>query len=202
MGYGLAGFRMVGSNDIDPDMMDAYRANLGKPEGLYLTCPVSEVAEGGIPPQLRDLDVLDGSPPCSTFSMAGLRERAWGRRKRFREGQAEQTLDMLFFDFVDLANPIDYRRDRVGTVAQAVQLPGTVDVAARQCPQRRHRRRFHQHAVECQTARARPPQLDPERIARLDDSPVEDAQENRQAGAGFGELHAQARNQRRLQLPL
>jgi site-specific DNA-cytosine methylase len=27
------------------------------------------------------LDILDGSPPCSSFSMAGNREKDWGRRK-------------------------------------------------------------------------------------------------------------------------
>jgi DNA (cytosine-5)-methyltransferase 1 len=48
------------------------------------------------------LDILDGSPPCSSFSMAGNREKDWGKEKKFREGQAEQVLDNLFFDFIDL----------------------------------------------------------------------------------------------------
>lgn len=56
-----------------------------------------------LPPELFNLDILDGSPPCSTFSMAGSREEAWGKKKKFREGQAEQVLDTLFFDFIDLA---------------------------------------------------------------------------------------------------
>lgn len=34
---------------------------------------------------------------CSVFSMAGQREDAWGKKKKFREGQKEQTLDDLFF---------------------------------------------------------------------------------------------------------
>lgn len=40
---------------------------------------------------------------CSTFSLAGNREQNWGEMKRFREGQSEQVLDTLFFDFIDLA---------------------------------------------------------------------------------------------------
>ncbi|WP_282460115.1 DNA cytosine methyltransferase, partial [Mycoplasmopsis arginini] len=32
------------------------------------------------------------------------REKDWGKEKVFREGQAEQVLDTLFFDFIDLAN--------------------------------------------------------------------------------------------------
>ena len=55
------------------------------------------------PEELYHLDILDGSPPCSTFSMAGQREENWGKNKKFREGQASQILDDLFFEFIDLA---------------------------------------------------------------------------------------------------
>jgi DNA (cytosine-5)-methyltransferase 1 len=54
-----------------------------------------------LPQELYNLDILDGSPPCSTFSTAGSREKAWGKEKVFREGQQKQTLDDLFFVFLD-----------------------------------------------------------------------------------------------------
>lgn len=54
-----------------------------------------------LPKELYNLDILDGSPPCTTFSMAGEREDSWGKKKKFREGQAEQTLDDLSFVFID-----------------------------------------------------------------------------------------------------
>jgi DNA (cytosine-5)-methyltransferase 1 len=38
--------------------------------------------------------------------MAGKREKGWGKEKKFREGQAEQVLDTLFFDFIDLAKEL------------------------------------------------------------------------------------------------
>lgn len=57
-----------------------------------------------IPAELFELDILDGSPPCSSFSMAGSREKAWGEKKKFREGQAHQVLDDLFFDFIKIAD--------------------------------------------------------------------------------------------------
>jgi DNA (cytosine-5)-methyltransferase 1 len=50
--------------------------------------------------ELFDIDILDGSPPCSSFSMSGSREKAWGKNKKFREGQANQVLDDLFFHFI------------------------------------------------------------------------------------------------------
>ncbi len=54
-----------------------------------------------IPDELIGVDILDGSPPCTTFSSAGKREETWGKEKVFREGQAKQTLDDLFFVFLD-----------------------------------------------------------------------------------------------------
>ena len=49
------------------------------------------------PEELLNLDILDGSPPCSTFSTSGKREKAWGVMKKFAEGQKLQRLDDLFF---------------------------------------------------------------------------------------------------------
>ena len=48
-----------------------------------------------------NLDILDGSPPCTPFSTVGKREKIWGKKKKFREGQKEQTLDDLSFVFID-----------------------------------------------------------------------------------------------------
>ena len=100
MGYKLAGFDVVGANDIDPAMRRNYEANLHP--RLFIEAPVRDLLTMDLPQELFDLDVLDGSPPCSTFSMSGMREKAWGREKFFREGQAAQVLDDLFFDFIDV----------------------------------------------------------------------------------------------------
>jgi DNA (cytosine-5)-methyltransferase 1 len=43
---------------------------------------------------------------CSTFSMAGSREDVWGKEKKFREGQAEQVLSDLFFDYLDVVGKL------------------------------------------------------------------------------------------------
>lgn len=101
MGYKLAGFDVVGANDIDPRMEKLYKAN-HHPK-LFYRCPIGDLVKMEIPDALRDLDILDGSPPCSTFSMAGSREKAWKKDKKFREGQAKQVLSDLFFDFIALA---------------------------------------------------------------------------------------------------
>lgn len=102
MGYKLAGYDVIGCNEIDPRMLYAYCQN-HDPRFPFLE-PIQEFKNrADLPPELFNLDILDGSPPCSSFSMAGSREDDWGKQKKFREGQAEQVLDTLFFDFIDLA---------------------------------------------------------------------------------------------------
>lgn len=101
MGYKLAGFDVVGCNEIDPRMNSIYVKN-HHPKHNYL-CDIRELVKMDLPHELFNLDILDGSPPCSTFSIAGSREEAWGKMKKFREGQAEQILDTLFFDFIELS---------------------------------------------------------------------------------------------------
>lgn len=100
MGYKLAGFDVIGANDIDPQMAAVYKQN-HKPRYFY-ECPIKDLLDEELPPELYDLDILDGSPPCSTFSMAGKREAGWKKEKKFREGQAKQILSDLFFDWIDL----------------------------------------------------------------------------------------------------
>jgi len=102
MGYKRAGCTIVAANDIDPRMAAHYRRNLNPPN--YYLCPIKDLLTAKLPPELYDLDILDGSPPCSTFSMAGSREKAWGVEKHFREGQAKQLLSDLFFDYLDVVN--------------------------------------------------------------------------------------------------
>ena len=105
MGYKLVGFDVLGCNEIDPKMMEAYKAN-HNPKYAYLEPIQTFKLRKNLPKELYNLDILDGSPPCSSFSMAGNREKDWGKDKKFREGQAKQTLDTLFFDFIDLAKEL------------------------------------------------------------------------------------------------
>ena len=104
MGYKRAGCKVIAANDIDPEMAWHYKLNI-KPKHYYL-CPIRDLLTAKLPPELFDLDILDGSPPCSTFSMAGSREKAWGKDKHFREGQAKQVLSDLFFDYLDLVGKL------------------------------------------------------------------------------------------------
>ena len=105
MGYKLAGFDVIGHNDIDKKMIEVYKLN-HNPKYSFLESITTFAKRKDLPKELYELDILDGSPPCSSFSMAGNREKDWGKEKVFREGQAEQILDTLFFDFIDLAKEL------------------------------------------------------------------------------------------------
>jgi len=99
MGYKLAGINVVHACEIDAKMFNVYKRNIsGTPvfEGSIADERFKEIVEAENP------DILDGSPPCSTFSVAGNREESWGELRVFNEGQKKQVLSELFFAFLDL----------------------------------------------------------------------------------------------------
>jgi DNA (cytosine-5)-methyltransferase 1 len=105
MGYKMSGFDVIGCNEIDPEMMQIYKLN-HNPKYSFLESIETLHKRDDLPKELFNLDILDGSPPCSSFSMAGSREKAWGKKKKFREGQADQVLDDLFFHYIELARKL------------------------------------------------------------------------------------------------
>lgn len=142
MGYKLAGFDVVGCNEIDRRVMDLYVKN-HHPRYAFLE-PIQTFKERtAFPDVLYNLDILDGSPPCSTFSMVGSREESWGKMKKFREGQAEQVLDTLFFDFIDVVRKLRPK------VVIAENVKGLLQGAARKYVQPIHME-FEDAGYSCQ----------------------------------------------------
>lgn len=102
MGYKLAGCDVVGNVEIDEKMNELYKLNHSPKYNYCMDIrDFNSIPNEGLPDELFNLDILDGSPPCTTFSMTGNREKSWGVKKKFREGQKEQTLDDLLFVFID-----------------------------------------------------------------------------------------------------
>ena len=104
MGYKLAGFDVIGMNEIDPRVAAIYKLN-HKPKFPFV-CSIRDMINAELPDELYNLDILDGSPPCSSFSACGVRDKDWGKLKKFDEGQALQRLDDLFFEYIALAKKI------------------------------------------------------------------------------------------------
>lgn len=108
IGYKLAGGHILAVNEVDPLAQKVYSLNF--PETKIIPTDIRQInttellKELGI--KMGELDILDGSPPCSSFSMAGSREKDWGKNKVFSEGQTEQVLDDLFFEYARLVKEI------------------------------------------------------------------------------------------------
>lgn len=119
MGYKRAGFKVLGNVEIDPKINDLYITN-HKPEYNFCEDLRTFNQRDDLPDELYDLDILDGSPPCTSFSTSGVRDRDWGKEKKFREGQALQTLDDLFFVFLDTVEKLQPK------IVVAENVPGLV----------------------------------------------------------------------------
>ena len=100
MGYKRAGFVVIGNVEIDPKINQMYVKNHHPRYNFNMDIRDFNKLQD-LPDELLHLDILDGSPPCTVFSMAGQREATWGKKKKFREGQKAQTLDDLFFVWLD-----------------------------------------------------------------------------------------------------
>lgn len=108
MGYKLAGCEVLGCCEIDEKMNEIYVANHHPKYNFLMDIrDFNKLPNDEIPKELFDIDVLDGSPPCTTFSIAGDREESWGKKKKFREGQKEQTLDDLSFVFIETVKKLN-----------------------------------------------------------------------------------------------
>lgn len=105
-GYKMAGYDVIGCNEIDPRQMEIYKHNL-KPKYSYLEDIRTFRLREDLPKELFDLDILDASFPCSLFSTANsTADDKKGKEVKFREGQAKQTLDDLAFETIYLIDKL------------------------------------------------------------------------------------------------
>lgn len=99
LGYRMAGFRVLWASEFIEAAQETYRAN--HPTSHLDTRDIRTVraedilqATGLEPGQL---DLLDGSPPCASFSTSGSREKGWGTVKKYSD--KSQRTDDLFFEY-------------------------------------------------------------------------------------------------------
>jgi DNA (cytosine-5)-methyltransferase 1 len=101
-GYRMAGFRVGWASEFIPAAAATYAANW--PDTILDTRDIREVQPREILSALGlaegELDLLDGSPPCASFSTAGTRSAGWGVPKAYSD--TVQRVDDLFFEFARL----------------------------------------------------------------------------------------------------
>jgi DNA (cytosine-5)-methyltransferase 1 len=118
-GYRLAGFRVLFANEFIPIAADSYSANY--PETPVDRRDVRELRGGEILRAIKlkqgQLDVLDGSPPCAAFSLAGRRTAGWGVPRKY--SGVLQRVDDLFGEYLRL---VDEVRPRVAIAENVAGL--------------------------------------------------------------------------------
>lgn len=106
LGFRMAGYETLWASEFIPEAQVTYRANHpGVPldeRDIRLVKPNDILATIGL--DVGELDVFEGSPPCSSFSTAGSREAGWGKVKKYSD--TEQRTDDLFFEYVRLLRGI------------------------------------------------------------------------------------------------
>lgn len=105
LGAKMAGFNHLGGVEIQEKIANIYKKNLN-PKYLFVQDIrdfIKEAELGNIPDELYNLDILEGSPPCTTFSFCGDMQESFGKEKKFAEGMKKQTLDDLVFEYCYLA---------------------------------------------------------------------------------------------------
>ena len=105
-GYRLGGGEILAINEFIPAAYESYRKNY--PDTHIFTQDVRQLSGQMILDKIGlkvgELDILDGSPPCASFSSAGIREEGWGKEKEYSD--TTQRVDDLFFEYARLVKEI------------------------------------------------------------------------------------------------
>lgn len=109
-GYRMAGYKVVWANELTASARESYAANMAPGTVLdgrdIRTVRPEDILEAtGL--DAGELDVFDGSPPCVSFSMAGKRQKGWGKVTTSHD--ATQRQDDLFHEYARLLRGLQPR---------------------------------------------------------------------------------------------
>lgn len=109
LGYRMARYKVLLAVEFIEEARDTYRSNFKStkidPRNIR-DIKASEILDL-IGLKKGELDVLDGSPPCSSFSMAGKRHKNWGEVKNY--SGTKQRTDDLFYEYIRMVNELQPR---------------------------------------------------------------------------------------------
>lgn len=107
LGYRMAGYKVVYANEFIEEAINTYKAN--NKDTILDSRDIRTVTADDILDKIGlkvgELDIFDGSPPCSAFSTAGKREKGWGQKKSYSDN-ATQVVDDLFYEYARLVRGI------------------------------------------------------------------------------------------------
>lgn len=102
LGLKMAGWDVLAGIEFIPAAAETYRANFPNArmyeEDIRKLDPARILLDLGL--AKGELDLFEGSPPCASFSAAGMGERGWGTVKKYSD--SEQRTDDLFWEWARL----------------------------------------------------------------------------------------------------
>ena len=107
-GYKLSGGNILAVNEFVESARDTYKANY--PDTPIMPDDIKQISGDDILKVANikkgELDILDGSPPCSAFSIAGKRDKGWDQEKSYSDGKKVENIEDLFFEFIRVAEQV------------------------------------------------------------------------------------------------
>ena len=100
LGFKMDGYRVLWANEFVPHAAMTYEINH---RGVPLDRrDIREVTTSDVRDVIGDqeIDVFEGSPPCSSFSEAGAKDKGWGKEIKYSSGR--QRSDDLFYEYARL----------------------------------------------------------------------------------------------------
>lgn len=109
LGFRMAGFETAWASEFVPAAAEVYRFNFpGVPldvRDIRKVRPEEILEAVGL--EKGEVDVMEGSPPCASFSMAGKRDKHWGEVVKYSD--TRQRVDDLFFEFARIVEGVQPR---------------------------------------------------------------------------------------------
>jgi len=104
LGYKMAKCKVLLAIDFEANAVKTYKLNF--PNTIVWKSDIREITGKQILNEIKlkkgELDIFDGSPPCTPFSISGKREKGWGKKYKHGTESKSQTTDDLFFEYIRL----------------------------------------------------------------------------------------------------
>lgn len=110
LGFEMSGYEIVWANEFIDEAAKTYELNhpgvtVDRRDIRQVTA-ADILAAAGV--AAGDIDVLEGSPPCASFSTAGKRHKGWGQVNDYSDDK-QQRSDDLFFEYARLLDGLQPR---------------------------------------------------------------------------------------------
>ena len=107
-GYRLAGGKILCVNEFVKEAINTYKENY--PDTPVLPDDIKTLSEKDFS-KYGEIDIFDGSPPCSAFSVSGAmvqgkHSKGWGQTKNYSDGKKIENIEDLFFEFLRIAEKL------------------------------------------------------------------------------------------------